>query len=292
MSCEFCGQEDCTVKQPNYFTLGGGAHKGLPLQGVIRYLLDAGVDMVHAVYTGISIGSIVGWLFTNGKSPEEIQEIFYKNLHLSNKAAPARLIKGMLSGTTRWDAFLRPGLLDPCWLIKEIQDDQNDCELSMRANLFTLSTQLPNLKTVIMTGAESADLIVTRGAALVAKADPVVAIGSAIAVPAMFKPVVTTVNGRLVPLIDGGLRNPHPSWIAPTRNPVVAELFHGKLVDRVFKQEKPETIVLPVGDNLVPPFTHLTPKLCAEQFERGRRIAGELLQPRIDNGELLMAQRA
>ena len=287
MKCDFCGQEACTVTDYNYFTLGGGAHKGLPLPGVIRYLLDAGVDMVHSVYTGISIGSIVGWLFTNGKSPEEIQEIFYKKLHISDKTTPSRLLQGTLSGLKRWDAAFRPGLLDSCWLIKDIQQDQNDSELSMRANLFTLSTRLPGLGTVIMTGADNADRIVTRGAALVTNANPVVAVASAIAVPAMFRPVIARVEGRRVPLIDGGLRNPHPSWIAPIDNPVIAQLFHGKLVDRVFEQ-KPEAIVLPVGDNRVPPFTHLTPKLCKEQFERGRKIAAELLQPRIDAGELAM----
>jgi len=109
------------------------------------------------------------------------------------------------------------------------------------------------------------------------------AIGSAIAVPGLFRPVITRVDGSCVPLIDGGFLNPHPSWIAPIDRPVIVELF--PIVDRVY-HHKPGAIIVPVGDTWLPPFTHLTPKLCKEQFQRGQRIAKQVLQPQIDKGLL------
>src|SRR5262245_1437919 len=58
--------------------LGGGAVRGLGLIGLLQALEEHNV--ATTTFTGVSIGSLVATLYTNGYKPDEITEIFLKEI--------------------------------------------------------------------------------------------------------------------------------------------------------------------------------------------------------------------
>jgi len=71
--------------------LGGGAVRGLGLIGLLQALEEHNV--ATSTFTGVSIGSLVATLYTNGYTPEQITEIFLKEIkQISSRSMITALI--------------------------------------------------------------------------------------------------------------------------------------------------------------------------------------------------------
>lgn len=156
-----------------YFVLSGGGARGFAHVGVAQALRDAGIR--PKAIAGTSAGSIIGAFLADGFEPEEVREIFVKQLSLTS--------------VLRWNS-LRQGLLSLDEMGKFMQKN-------MRHDSFE---QLPIPLYVTATNfVAGRQHIFDRG--------PIIpAVLAACSIPAIFPPRMIDD----IPYVDGGLSNNLP----------------------------------------------------------------------------------
>ncbi|HEY9683846.1 MAG TPA: patatin-like phospholipase family protein [Oculatellaceae cyanobacterium] len=185
--------------------LGGGGIKGFGLIGLLQALEEREIP-VHYM-TGISIGSIVATLYVNGYSPEEVQEIIFKELH-TVLPDPVTETKPIWKGGYRtvYTEILGPYV--KLWnLEKHLRNLVEKYHCKPQKNLRLVASNLFNGRPVVFEGTDY---------------NLVGALAASCAFPLVMKPIVLEKQSCELTrrfkrlqlqhslLIDGGIHHPHP----------------------------------------------------------------------------------
>lgn len=198
--------------------LGGGGIRGAAHIGVLRFLLEQGVEPTSL--SGTSAGSIVAALHGAGFSPEEMvaaltrldkRSVFDLTLsRLQLVSLGARLLLHVLDpnrnrgwqpprGLVRGDGFER-------WFAALIGSKRFS---ELRCPVYVAATDLQTAQTVIFGAPEHAPPAATEGFAYVSDAPVHAAVRASIAIPMLFEPKEW--DGRT--LVDGMVTEPVPAEI-------------------------------------------------------------------------------
>ncbi len=154
------------------YVLSGGGARGFAHLGVLKLLEE--LKLIPHAISGTSIGAIIGALYADGKSPEQIMHLLKRNDFLS------------------WAnfSFHKDSLFEMNTLRKVLQQSipHDDFE-SLKIKLYINATDIKQGETVIF----------SKGKLI----DPIIASSS---IPLLFKPI--EINNRL--LSDGGIMNNFP----------------------------------------------------------------------------------
>jgi hypothetical protein len=185
--------------------LGGGGIKGFGLIGLLQALEEREVP-VHYM-TGISIGSIVATLYTNGFSPEEVKEIIFTELH-TVLPDPGSEGKPLWKGGYRTVTSEILGPYVKLWnLEKHLRNLVEKYHCKPQKNLRIVASNLFNGRPVVFEGTDY---------------NLVGALAASCAFPLVMKPIVLEKQSCELTrrfkrlqlqhslLIDGGIHHPHP----------------------------------------------------------------------------------
>jgi hypothetical protein len=287
------------VRSPDQIevVLGGGGIKGFGHIGLLKAVQERGINV--GVVTGISIGSAVAAFYTNGYAPDDIAEIFLKEV---------RRLKPRSLG-------LRVRLRNPAVNFFDINalfvDVTKKYKLKANNNLRILSYNPVRRKPVIFEGTDY---------------DIATAIAASCSVPGVMRPVwfgQQDTVGKIITvirswrgktdegiLVDGGLHHPHPSEFT-TSAAIISKLgFASELpsdwldpIDLVFHlleqgsarvlnwyypdPDDGKHIIVPVGMPDVACLSFGLPKKkCLRMVDFGHQQALTILEPAILDGRI------
>jgi hypothetical protein len=277
--------------------LGGGGIKGFGHIGLLKAIEEQGVDV--GVVTGISIGSAMAAFYTNGYAPDDVAEIFLKEVR--------RLKPRSLGFKVR----LRNPALNFFDINALFVDVTAKYKLKPNNNLRILSYNVVSRKPVIFEGTDY---------------NLSTAIAASCSVPGVMRPVwfgQQDTVGKVITiirswrgktdegiLVDGGLHHPHPCEFTKSRAIISKLGFASELpsdslhpLDLVFHlleqgsawllnwyypdPDDGEHIVVPVGMPDVACLSFGLPrKKCLRMVDYGRQQALTILEPAILDGRV------
>ena len=266
--------------------LGAGGVKGFGHLGLLRALQERHIIPKRVI--GVSIGSTIATLYTNGFSVEQIRAVLLDELHNFDKGAigrfmwrfnPCRLVR-------------QGGIIDLRTLFANVVEKYG---LEPQPNLAIVAYDLKRRKPVLFEGTNY---------------DLVAAISGSCAVPLVMQAMTYSHgNASAMRLVDGGLFHPCPTDFsvgpaivsrlglatkaATEKLPLVDKLLHGgeRLISRWwegrFKGPRPQDILVRVGRPDVGTLTFSSsPKTFADLESYGYRIACLELDKALAAGRL------
>jgi predicted acylesterase/phospholipase RssA len=245
--------------------LGGGGMRGVSLLGFLDFLEEE--QVICSDYTGVSIGSVVATLYTNGYSTQEIRQVFIEEL-----CSP--------SFSLMWRSLIPPvfnplrmfcgGFFNLLPFMTYLVDKY---KLEHKPNLRIIAFDLHTCKPVEMNDFPME-----------------VALAASCAVPGMMRPVPFEKDGQSYMLVDGGAYHPHPGKFCSTPA-IIAKLIDLPGMDLLFPDRR-EDFVATVGDPFSRFFTKLNVKDVDKLHQYGYRKAQEALAAFIRRGDIPVAQAA
>lgn len=244
--------------------LGGGAMRGVSHLGLLDYLE---VEHVNAIdYTGVSIGSLVAALYTNGYCTSEIRQVFARELTNPGLAA---LFSALVPPLFAPLARLAGGVIDLLPLISELVQNYN---LKTRSNLRMVAYDYRTMSPVVFENHNY---------------DLATALAASCAVPGIMRPLTYERDGRKYLLVDGGVYHPHPGVFC--QGPcIVAKLMDSFVLNLVYP-DREQDFVTSIGDPRCGFFTRLSPRRAKELHLFGYERARADLHGAIERGEIPVA---
>lgn len=278
--------------------LGGGGIKGFGHVGLLMALEE--LDVKTGIITGVSIGSLLATLYANGYSPEQVFEIFLKEVQY---ITPGKLLKALVL-----PAPFDGKLIGGGFKLKDFFADMIEkYKLKPRPNLRIIAYNVIKQQPVIFEG-ENYDLLT--------------ALSASCAVPFVMRPVwyggeknkvgtaIKSWRGKTDEgvLVDGGVHHPYPSEFCKGRAiigklgfatelpdedlSIVDTLFHlgelviSRLLNRYF-DEPGEHIMIEVGKPQVATLSFgISRSQCYRMASHGYRESLRVLKPAIRRGEV------
>ncbi len=278
--------------------LGGGGIKGFGHVGLLTALEE--LDVKTGIVTGVSIGSLLATLYANGYSPEQVFEIFLKEVQY---ITPGKLLKALIL-----PAPLDGRLIGGGFKLKDFFADMiSKYNLKPRPNLRIIAYNVIKKQPVIFEG-ENYDLLT--------------ALSASCAVPFVMRPVwyggkrdkvktaIKSWQGKTDEgvLVDGGVHHPYPSEFCKGKAiigklgfatdlpdeelSIVDTLFHlgemviSRLLNRYF-DEPDQHILIDVGKPQVATLSFgISRSQCYRMASHGYREALKVLKPAIRRGDV------
>lgn len=285
--------------------LGGGANRGFAHCGLLQAI--EALDVNTGTITGVSIGSIIATLYTNGYTPKEIEEIFATELtelpapKLVRSLLIPRSIGRLFGGTTGG------GLVDLNALFSHLIDKY---ELRPQPNLRIIAYNVVKRSPVVFEGTDY---------------DLLTAVTASCAVPFLMRPVwfgqsdllstMSTLVGSWLGLseegilVDGGVHHPYPGnfcqgtaiigklgfagalptrWLSPADLILhLSEMVVAPLLNLYFRDPK-DHVVVDIGLADVACMSFGLPRSkCRQMVEHAYAISMETLRRAIDDGAIL-----
>lgn len=261
--------------------------RGVSLTGALHFLEMQSVAVGQI--TGVSIGSVVAALATNGYSPEEIKLIFVDDLKPSVvNSAIKGLVPSILEPVRRLggaQAVLR-SLIPPFWdPVRLLGGGLIDLLPTMQGLVKELNLKPNNRLRIVAYDAARREPIVFEGCDY----DLAMALAASCSVPGLFRPVMWRNQDRTHMLYDGGIFHPQPGISeAPS---IIFKLIDYPFLDLVFPDRKGD-FVASVGDQMQAFFGKLSLEKAERLFWDGYAAARDALSVPLKRGEIPVTGQA
>lgn len=232
--------------------LGGGGMRGVGLLGLLRFLEEQLV-IIGKIF-GISIGSIVGAMYTNGRKTDEIEKVFLDDL----RSAWWPVFQGLIPPLLNPLRLVGGGVFDLMPLMRHLVEKY---DLKPNDQLNIVCYDALRREPVVFSGTDY---------------DLATVLAASCAVPGIMRPVIYTWRGRTMYLYDGGIYHPQPGEFCPSPA-IIGKLIDFPFVSLVFPERRGDFVasVSQATANFLTPLSRAKVK---ELLEHGYRAARESLE--------------
>lgn len=237
--------------------LGGGGMRGVGLLGLLRFLEEQLV-LIGKIF-GVSIGSIVGAMYTNGRKTEEIEKVFLDDL----RTAWWPLFQSLIPPLNPF-RLMGGGLIDLVPLMRHLVEKY---DLKPNDQLQIIAYDVLRREPVVFSGTDY---------------DLAAVLAASCAVPGIMRPVIYTWRGRTMYLYDGAVYHPQPGEFSPSPA-IIGKLIDFPFINLIFPERRGD-FVASISQATANFLTPLSRGQVKELLEHGYRSARESLEQPIRLG--------